>query len=191
MRGFIIGIIITLVVLAVASLGYALLGLMPTNADATPPHYEERVANMALDASMERHAPRVNSPVPPTDDNLIDGIKLYTMNCAGCHGGLDRKPQPFGATFYPPAPQLIVDPLDDPDWHVFYAIRTGVRYTGMPAWGKTLSEPDIWKITAFLTHIEKLPPAVQDFWKKSTGTEPPAAESGEHKDEHGEHHHHD
>jgi mono/diheme cytochrome c family protein len=187
MRGFILGIIVTLVVLAVGSLGYALLGLMPTNADAIPPHYEERVSNMALDASMERHAPRVNSPIPPTDDNLIDGIKLYTMNCAGCHGGLDRKPQHFGATFYPPAPQLIVDPLDDPDWHVFYAIRTGVRYTGMPAWGKTLSESDIWKITAFLTHLEKLSPAVQDFWKKSTGSEPPAPESGEHKEHHHDH----
>jgi len=47
-----------------------------------------------------------------------------------------------------------------------------------------LSEQDIWKITDFLTRVEKLPPGAQDFWKKSTGTEPPAAESGDHQDHH-------
>jgi hypothetical protein len=77
-----------------------------------------------------------------------------------------------------------VNPIDDPEWHVYYAVRTGIRNTGMPAWGKTLSEPEMWKITAFLTRVEKLPPGAQEFWKKSAGTEPPAAESGEHGDHH-------
>ena len=56
------------------------------------------------------------------------------------------------------------------------AVRTGIRYTGMPAWNKTLSEQDMWKVTAFLSRIEKLPPAVQDYWKKSTGVAPPAVD---------------
>ena len=43
----------------------------------------------------------------------------------------------------------------------------------MPAWNKALSEQDMWKVTAFLSRIEKLPPAVQDYWKKSTGVAPP------------------
>jgi hypothetical protein len=47
-----------------------------------------------------------------------------------------------------------------------------------------LSEQDIWKVTAFLTRIEKLPPAVQDFWKKASGAEPPTESQG-----HEEHHH--
>ena len=128
---------------------------------------------LRLDASMERRAPRVTSPMPPTDENLIDGMKIYTMNCAGCHGNLDNKPSPFGGSFYPPVPQLIIHPMDDPEWHIYYAVRTGIRYTGMPAWNKTLSEQDMWKVTAFLSRIEKLPPAVQDYWKKSTGVAPP------------------
>ncbi|PYX38428.1 MAG: hypothetical protein DMG75_03930, partial [Acidobacteria bacterium] len=84
MRNFILGIIITLLVLVLCGLAYAYLGFFSTNADATPPRIEIRIANKALDASMERHAPRVNNPVPPTDENLIDGIKIYTMNCALC-----------------------------------------------------------------------------------------------------------
>ncbi len=179
MRNFIFGIVVTILVLVIVGAGAVLLGFLPTRAGATPPKMEQQIATAALDASMERHAPRVNNPVPPTDENLIEGMKIYTMNCAGCHGGLDRKPVQLGSSFYPPAPNLILNPLDDPEWHVFYAVRTGVRYTAMPAWEKNLSTSDIWKVTAFLTRIEKLPPAVQDYWKKASGTGAPPTPSRE------------
>lgn len=180
MRNFILGIIVGLAVLALGGLAFALLGLMATNADATPPKWEMHLAMNALDASMDRRAPRVNNPVPPTDENLIDGMKIYTMNCAVCHGTLDLKPSALQNSLYPPAPQLINDPVDDPEWHIFYAVRTGVRYTGMPAWNKALSEQDIWKVTTFLTRINKLSPAVQDYWKKAYGVSPPSGGEEEH-----------
>jgi thiosulfate dehydrogenase len=185
-RNFVLGVIITLLVLVVGGLAIALLGLLPTNADSTPPRIERRVAMSAMDASMERHAPRVTNPVPPTDENLIDGMKLYTMNCSACHGGLDRKPSSLAKSFYPAPPQLIIYPMDDPEWHIYYAVRTGIRYTGMPAWNQALTEQEMWKVTGFLSRIEKLPPAVQDYWKKSVGSAPPAA--GPEGESHGQHH---
>jgi mono/diheme cytochrome c family protein len=183
MRNFVLGIVITIVVLVIGGVGIALLGWMPTRANVPPPRMERQFAMSAMDNSVERHAPRINNPVPPTDENLIEGLKIYTMNCALCHGGIDRQPSALGKSFYPPPPNLILHPPDDQEWHVFYVIRTGVRYTGMPAWDKALSEPDIWKVTAFLTRIEKLPPAVQDYWKKSSGVAPPTGEQAAH-DEH-------
>jgi mono/diheme cytochrome c family protein len=183
MRNFILGILITIVLLVVGALGLALLGFMPTRADKAPPEMEKHIAMSALDNSVERHAPRVNNPVPPTDENLIEGLKIYTMNCALCHGGIDRQPSALANSFYPPPPNFILHPMDDPEWHVFYVIRTGVRYTGMPAWDKALSEPDLWKVTAFITRIGKLPPAVQEYWKKSSGVAPPTGEGEEHHHE--------
>jgi mono/diheme cytochrome c family protein len=183
MRNFIAGVILTLLILILGGLAIAMLGLIPTEADSTPPRWEHRIANGAMDASMERHAPRVNNPIPPTDENLIDGMKIYTMNCAVCHGTLDMKPSPLAHSFYPPVPQLIVHPVDDPEWHIYFTVRTGVRYTGMPAWNKALSEEDMWKLTGFLTRLEKLPPAVQDNWKKSFGVDPPAAKADEEKED--------
>jgi len=174
MRNFILGVVITLAVLILGGLAYISLGLFPTNADVTPPPLEQRIASTAMDASMEKRAPRANSPLPATDDNLMDGMKLYTMNCAVCHGTLDMKPSPLERAMYPPPPQLILMPLDDPEWHINYAIKTGVRYTGMPAWRGTLSDQDIWKLTLFLARIEKLSPGVQDYWKKSFGVVPMA-----------------
>lgn len=190
MRSFILGIIVTLLVLFALGLAVAEFGLLPTSADATPPEFETKMAGNALDAAMERHAPRVNNPVPPTDDNLIAGMKIYTMNCSVCHGTLDYKASALEHSMYPPPPQIILDPLDDPDWHLYYAIRTGVRYTGMPAWSKALSEQDMWKVTAFLSHLDKLPPGVQDYWKKSFGTSP-AEHHGEEHEQHGGHEHHE
>jgi mono/diheme cytochrome c family protein len=172
MGKFILGVIVTLLVLILGGLGFAMLGFFPTNANVTPPHIEERLAMGAVDASIERRAPRVTNPLPPTDQNLIDGMKLYTMHCALCHGGLDRKPAALSESFYPPAPHLVIDPPDDPEWHIFYTVRTGIRYTGMPAWEKALSEQDIWKITSLLSHLDKLPPPVQQYYKTTFGVEP-------------------
>jgi mono/diheme cytochrome c family protein len=179
MRGFILGVIVTIVVLFGIGLVVADLGFLPSNADATPPSVERRLAMNALDASMERHAPRVNNPLPASDENLIDGMKIYTMNCAVCHGAMDLKPSVLEHAMYPQPPQLLLDPLDDPEWHIFYAIRTGVRYAGMPAWNKALSEQDMWKVTAFLSRVDKLPPAVIQYWKNAYGTTPGPQEEHE------------
>jgi hypothetical protein len=51
----------------------------------------------------------------------------------------------------------------------------------MPGWSKALSDQDIWKVTSFLSRIQKLPPGVQDYWKKSFGVGPLPA--GSYKDE--------
>lgn len=182
MKKFILGVVVTMLVLAVGGIGLALLGFMPTHANTAPPRMEMHIAMSALDASMERHAPRVSSPIPPTDENLIAGMKVYTMNCSMCHGTLDNQPSPLEKSFYPPAPQLILDPPADPEWHIYYAVRSGVRYTGMPAWNKTLSEQDTWKVTAFLARIQTLPPGVRDYWKQSFGVNPPVAGSGKDED---------
>jgi mono/diheme cytochrome c family protein len=190
MGKFLLGVIITLIVLILAGVGFAMLGFFPTAANVEPSHFESHFAMGAIDASMERHAPRITNPLMPTDQNLEDGMKLYTMNCAQCHGGLDRKPSTLATSFYPPPPNFISDPPDDPEWHIFYTIRTGVRYSGMPAWDKALPEQDMWKITTLLSHMDKLPPAVQEYWKSNFSVAPAVGDEKEGKKEGGEKHDH-
>ncbi|HTM89480.1 MAG TPA: cytochrome c, partial [Terriglobales bacterium] len=84
-----------------------------------------------------------------------------TMNCALCHGTVTKQPSDVGRALYPPAPQLILQPLDDPEWHIFYAVKHGVRWTGMPAWGKVATDEYIWKTSMFLSRVNQLPPAVK------------------------------
>jgi mono/diheme cytochrome c family protein len=181
MRNFVLGVIVTLGVLILGGLGLALLGFLPIAANANPPQFENHIAMSAVDASVDRHAPHdAKNPILPTDQNLIDAMKLYSMNCAPCHGGLDRKPSLQQHSFYPPVPQLIRHPPDDEDWHNYYVIRNGIRYSGMPAWDTVLSSDDIWKLTTFLSHIEKLPQGAQDYWKSTTGVAAPTGDAGDH-----------
>ena len=166
MGKFFLGMIIGLIVLIGGGLLYSRSGLMKITADERPGSLERYVANQALDASVEHQAPQITSPLPASDANLIDGMKFYVMACAGCHGAVDKKASDFGRSFYPPAPQLIIHPMDDPEWFMFFVAKHGVRWTGMPAWGKTVKDDDLWKVTMFLSRIEKLPPAVQQVMNK-------------------------
>ena len=83
MGKFLFGVIVTLLIIILGGLGFAMLGMFPTPANVEPPHWERHLANEAVDASMERHAPRVTNPLSATDQNLEDGMKIYTVNCAG------------------------------------------------------------------------------------------------------------
>ena len=167
MRKFIPGIILTLVVLPIIGIGAALLGLINANADQAPSKAERWLSMRALDASVERRAPHDPNPVPVNDATLIEGMKTYVMACAECHGNLDKKPSQFGVELYPRAHQLIMHGLHDEEWQTFYVIKHGVRNTGMPAWKNLMSDIDIWKMTAFLSRVNNLPPAVQDEWNKA------------------------
>jgi hypothetical protein len=85
-----IGVIIGLVLGPVIVVGLTITGIMPVQADATPPRWAERIAHHVLRSSVHRQSPAATNPLRPTDDILLAGLKLYRAGCAGCHG--DRKP---------------------------------------------------------------------------------------------------
>jgi mono/diheme cytochrome c family protein len=159
MKGFLYGIIFTIVVLIVGGALYLKKGYMKIEADQAPMPLESKLAMAAMDASTERHAPDIKNPIQPTEQNLVDGARLYLNHCAGCHGLPSNRDSQFGRSFYPPVPQFFKDAPDMPDNENFYITQHGVRYTGMPAWNKTLSDSQIWTVVTFLSQIEKLPPA--------------------------------
>jgi mono/diheme cytochrome c family protein len=53
---------------------------------------------------------------------------------------------------------------DDPDGVSFWKIKHGIRLTGMPSFGSTLSDQEIWTLVLFLKHMDKLPPVAQQAW---------------------------
>lgn len=169
MRGFITAI----VALAVIGLigGYIILknGLIPANADATPSSLEQWVAQTSLDATISREAPKKPNPVKLTDGNLIEGIRLYTKNCAICHGTArgDASETPIAKGQYIIPPQLATDGVeDDPMGFTFWKVKHGMRWTAMPAWTGTLTDRQIWTLALFLKHMDKLPPAAQQVWQQ-------------------------
>jgi thiosulfate dehydrogenase len=164
-RGFVLGVLATIVVAAVC--GYAVLraGLIPANADATPGQLESWAAGTSLDATLARDAPKGPNPVALTDDNLVTGIDLYGQHCAICHGTArgDASASPVAKGEYPPPPHGVED---DPEGYSFWQIKHGIRWTGMPSWKGTLTDQQIWTLALFLNHMDKLPPAAEQAWQK-------------------------
>jgi mono/diheme cytochrome c family protein len=151
MRGFITGVIITLLVLGVGGYFYATTGHFDTRAVGnTPTDFEKHAAMKSLDEWVDQHAPKQANPFQPTMDNIMDGSMIYDKNCAMCHGNLKEPNSPLRRNFYPPVPQLMSSTPDDPDGNLFYVIKYGVRYSAMPGWDGVLSDDDIWKTVIFL-----------------------------------------
>jgi thiosulfate dehydrogenase len=161
MRGFLLGILFTLIVL-VAGLWWCLKqGYVNLAADQQASATEEKIAMDAVDASTDRRASEGKNPLEPTEANIAAGAQLYLDHCAGCHGVPSNPDGAFARSFYPPVPEFFKDAPDMSDGQNFYIIQHGVRWTGMPAWSKTLSDTQIWELVTFLANLEKLPPAAQ------------------------------
>lgn len=172
-RGFILGVVATLVAIVLFLYIGISVGMMPANADARPSAMERWAASRSLHASLAREAPKTPDPLPLNDTNLIAGIKLYAENCAICHGAADSARSNIAAGLYQHPPQLAKHGVeDDPEGVTYWKIYHGIRLTGMPAFGKTLDETQVWQLALFLKHMNALPAAAQRAWKsvKSVGS---------------------
>jgi len=166
LRGFIAGAVFVLLVGAVA--GYIAVkgGLVPANADSRPPRIERWASSTSLHAMLAR-LPKQNNPVAATDKNLIAGVKLYAQHCAVCHGDSSGTPSAIAKGLYVRAPQLGKDGVeDDPDQIIYWKVAHGLRWTGMPAFAKSLNDTQLWQITAFLKTMDHLPPAADRVWRQ-------------------------
>lgn len=166
-RGFVAGVIASILVAVIGA--YALLqsGLIPANADAKPGGLELWAAGTSLNATLRSQAPKQANPVALTEANLIEGISLYGQHCAICHGTAAGAASASAVAkgLYPSPPQFAQDGVeDDPEGVSYWKIKHGIRLTGMPAWGHALDERQIWTLALFLKHMDKLPQNAQHVW---------------------------
>jgi mono/diheme cytochrome c family protein len=159
MKNFILGFILAVLVIGGGLYLYVKKGYMSFDADQAPTSFEEHTAMAAVDAATDRRAPETKDPLQPTEENIVAGAKSYLNHCAGCHGVPSNPDSPFAHSFYPAVPTFFKDAPDMSENQNFYIIQHGIRWTGMPAWNKTLNETETWQIVTFLSNIEKLPPA--------------------------------
>jgi thiosulfate dehydrogenase len=168
LKGVVVGVALTLAVALIGAYSLLRSGLIPANADAKPGRLETWIARTSLNATLRRDAPKGQNPVELTEQNLLNGIHLFAQNCAVCHGSAKgaASSSPIAKGLYQEPPQLATDGVeDDPEGVSFWKIKHGIRLTGMPSFGYSLSDRQIWTLALFLRHMDKLPPAVQQTWQ--------------------------
>lgn len=161
MKRFLWGAVTLVVVAMVVAFWYLRTGRLDTRAlGNTPSRMESFIASMALDASIARRAPATSNPVAASTATLTAGAQMYSAHCGVCHGTPAAPRSSLADGLYPPVPQFFTHRPGRPENENFFIIRYGVRWTGMPGWGRTLSDRQIWTLVTFLSQIGKLPPAV-------------------------------
>lgn len=169
LKGFIFGVLATLVILLVVGYVGVTQGLLiPANADAKPSRMERWMASRSLDATISREMPTQPNPIAATDANYDAGIKLYAQNCAACHGVPGERPSTIAIGLYQHAPQLARHGVeDDPEGETFWKIKHGIRLTGMPSFGNAFSDDQIWTLALFLKHMDALPAGPKKTWQST------------------------
>jgi len=166
MQEFIGGVLIGIILFPLGFVFVLRAGFWPTAATSQPPYWEDRLAERALEAFVKREAPPLANPIGASEENLLAGLKTYRDGCAGCHGDADR-PSNWGTTsFYPRAPQFAQEPPRLTESQMFWVIKHGVRYTGMAAWERLLSDDGTWKVVTFLSRLNHLLPRVAEEFRR-------------------------
>jgi mono/diheme cytochrome c family protein len=152
--------IVGLLLLPLAGGLYLAFGHPPVAAADKPFPLEQKIVQIPLEARIHHEMPAA-SPIPATDENLIAGASLYEDKCESCHGTA-TDPSAVGRSLYPPAPQLwikhgsgVVGVSDDPVGETYWKVKNGIRLTGMPAYGKALTDTQIWQISLLLSMADK------------------------------------
>lgn len=108
--------------------------------------------------SIDRRAREVRIPkdIDLHDPGLIrSGFNIYVRSCMICHGGPGLKPSDVvRAGLYPRPPEFSHEShLDLDPRQLFWVIKNGIRMTGMPAWGPSKTDEQLWALVAYVNNL--------------------------------------
>lgn len=116
----------------------------------------ENLISQVRDASINHQLNGINIPSELTNaERIRRGAGNYDAMCAACHLSPGKESGELQTGLYPQPPLIYKTGIADKR-RAFWVIKHGVKMTGMPAWGKTNTDEDIWAIVAFLDALPRL-----------------------------------
>ncbi len=106
--------------------------------------------------SVRRHARGIQVPDLSNPALIREGLVHYHFMCVTCHGSPGTPSSEIGQGLNPYPPELANEALKESDAEVFWVIKNGLRMTGMPAFGLTHEDQDLWAVVAFLKKLSQL-----------------------------------
>jgi mono/diheme cytochrome c family protein len=131
------------------------------NVAATEPHWSVTVwfLNEARERSMSVHS-RGISPPPLIEEKPVEiGFSHYHEMCRLCHGAPGIFPEEFAKGLNPKPPDLISkDVRELSTAELYWVVKNGIKMTGMPAFGITHTEGELWALVALVKGLPDLKP---------------------------------
>lgn len=149
---------LVLVLLALGGLAFMYSG--GYNVAATEGH--SGLVQWALETTKDRsiRTRGDNAPEPPPFDSalIVAGFDGFRDMCVQCHGAPGADPGVNGQGLYPKPPELGGEAHEFTDGELFWITKHGVKFTGMPAFGPTHADRDLWAVVAFIREMEEMSP---------------------------------
>ncbi|MHB0770957.1 c-type cytochrome [Bradyrhizobium sp. 5.13L] len=128
------------------------------NVAASRGHWE--ITNSLLTFGM-RNSVRTHSigiEVPPLDSKelVILGAAHFQNGCAFCHGAPGVPISPIAQSMLPSPPDLSKLNEEWREQDLFWIVKHGLKYTGMPAWVAAGRDDEVWALVAFLKRLPTL-----------------------------------
>ncbi len=161
------------VLVGLAFVGFlaAWAGLIPISASSGHWPITAWFLHFTMRQSVQTHTLGSQEP-PPLDDPalVLKGAKHYATGCAPCHGapGMPASKIAQQMTPHPPDLQTRV-PEWEPD-ELFWIVKHGIKFTGMPAWPTQHRDDEVWAVVGFLRRLPQLTPDdYAEITEKPTG----------------------
>lgn len=128
------------------------------NVGADEPHSDPVYAllSTARDRSIAVRSRDIKVPDLSEEALIREGAGNYNSMCIGCHLAPGLAGTELSKSLYPAPPNLSKLGVDGNPAAAFWIIKHGIKSTGMPAWGKSMADPYIWGMVAFLQQLPSL-----------------------------------
>jgi mono/diheme cytochrome c family protein len=156
-RSAVLGALALLVAIAAIVGGVAALGIYDIGADAPHTAVTRALISYVRDRSVAVRARSIVVPDLASPGRVVYGASDYDEMCTACHLAPGMAENEMRPGLYPKPPRLAQVPARPPA-EEFWIIKHGIKMSGMPAWGKTHSDDEIWNMVAFLQKLPKLTP---------------------------------
>lgn len=124
-----------------------------------------------MENSIESRAGVAIAPPAFTPAMVEAGAGAYKRMCAHCHGGVGESRATWARTMRPIPPPLA---RAAPKWsaeEIFWIVKHGVKMSGMPAFGPTHTDEQIWEIAAFVKQLPEMSAAQYAAYEAEHGGE--------------------
>lgn len=109
--------------------------------------------------SVKTHAAFSAPDDPKAPRVLVSAAGHFAGACASCHGAPGQRPSPVMQAATPPAPDLSVNARQWTDKQLYWILKHGVKYSGMPAWPAPERGDEIRAMVAFVRALPGMTPA--------------------------------
>lgn len=143
-------------VIGVGALAFAYSGIFNVAATATHDPVTNWLLEKTRSRSIEVRAKDIKVPDLDNEEIQLAGINDYNSMCVECHTAPGRVPSSLAKGLNPPPPDLAEEALEESPEVLFWVTKNGIRMTGMPAWGVSHGDDEIWPVIAFLQVLPDL-----------------------------------